>query len=84
LYGLYDDDCFFDIHCVLVTQVNDQKIQRQLTVGVFFSYKSVVVNYRWGILVFYLCLAIVLYDLETLVAKKLIFMHFCKFNEREG
>jgi len=41
------EDCFFDIHCVLVTQVNDQKIQWQLTAGVFFSYKSAVVNYRW-------------------------------------
>jgi len=42
------EDCFLDIHCVLVTQVNDQKTPRQLTIGVFFSYKSAVVNYRWG------------------------------------
>ena len=40
------EDSFFDIHCVLVTQVNDQKIQRQLTAGVFFSYKPAVVNYH--------------------------------------
>jgi len=40
------EDCFFDIHCVLVTQVNDQKTQQQLTAGVFFSYKSAVVNYH--------------------------------------
>jgi len=42
------EDYFFDIHCVLVTQVNDQKTQRQLTASVFFSYKPAVVNYRWG------------------------------------
>jgi len=41
------EDCFFDIHCVLVTQVNDQKIQWQLSAGVFFSYKPAVANYRW-------------------------------------
>jgi len=41
------ESCFFDIYCVLLTQVNDQKIQRQLTADVFFSYKSAVVNYRW-------------------------------------
>jgi len=40
------EDCFFDIHCVLVTQVNDQKIKRQLIAGVFFSYKPAVVNYH--------------------------------------
>jgi len=45
---LHVEDCFFDIHCGLVTQVNDQKTQRQLTAGVFFSYKPAVVNYRWG------------------------------------
>ena len=42
------EDCFFDIHCVLVTQVNDQKNQRQLTAGVFFSYEHAVVNFHWG------------------------------------
>jgi len=36
------EDCFFDIHCVLVTQVNDQKIQWQLTASVFFSYKPLL------------------------------------------
>jgi len=41
------NNCCFDIHCVLVTQVNDKKTQRQLTVAGFFSYKPAVVNYRW-------------------------------------
>jgi len=30
----------------MTKKVNDQKTQRQLTAGVFFSYKSAVVNYR--------------------------------------
>ena len=40
------EDGFIDIHCVSVTQVNNQKTQRQLTAGVCFSYKSAIVNYR--------------------------------------
>jgi len=39
LEAILHEDCFFDIHCVLVTHVNDQETQRQLAVGVFFSYK---------------------------------------------
>jgi len=35
------------IQCVLETQVNDQKTQRQLTAVGFSSYESAVVNYRW-------------------------------------
>jgi hypothetical protein len=42
------DNCCFDIQCVLETQVNDQKTQRQLTAAGFSSYKPAVVNYRWG------------------------------------
>jgi len=64
------EDCFFDIHFVLVTQVNDQKIQRQLTADVFFSYKSAVVNYRWSILVFYLCFYEILKVRKTVVTVK--------------
>jgi len=36
--------------------VNDQKIQQQLTAGMFFSYKSAVVNYRWGYFSFFTCI----------------------------
>ena len=43
--GFSQDNCCFDIHCVLVIQVNDQKIQ--WLSPVFFSYKAAVVNYRW-------------------------------------
>jgi len=45
---LYIENCCFDIHCVLVTQVYDQKMQRQLIVVGFFSYKPTVVNYHWS------------------------------------
>jgi len=43
--SITDRRLLFDIHCVLVTEVNDQKTQQQLTAGVFFSYKPAVVNY---------------------------------------
>ena len=41
------DNCCSHIQCVLETQVNDQKTQRQLTAASFSSYESAVVNYRW-------------------------------------
>jgi len=41
-------NCHSDIQCVLETQGNDQKTQRQLTVADFSSYKPAVVNYRLG------------------------------------
>jgi len=65
---MFEESCFFDIHCVLVTQVNDQKIKRQLTVGVFFSYKSAIVNYCWG----YFSLLLVF--LGSIESQKTIFM----------
>ena len=49
-------------NCILIIQVNDQKTQRQLTAGVFFSYKSVVVNYRQG---YFNLLVIILGSIES-------------------